>query len=211
MEWYIKLHRKILEWEWYDDPNTMRLFLHILLKANYSDKNWRGHPIKRWQLLTSLATLSSETQLSVKQVRSSIERLKRTNEMASYTTHQYTILEVVKYEDYQSEMASEETNDGQAEGKARASEGQQHKKDNKDKNNKKEKNIYRAFLHLSISIEENEKLKTEYSQNQIDEILDQIENYKPNKKYSSLYLTAKSWLERWKPDTPQQDRDNFKF
>ena len=30
---YVKISRKILDWEWYTDINTKVLFLHILLKA----------------------------------------------------------------------------------------------------------------------------------------------------------------------------------
>ena len=33
MEGYIQIHRKILEWEWFDDHNTFRLFMYLLLKA----------------------------------------------------------------------------------------------------------------------------------------------------------------------------------
>jgi hypothetical protein len=60
----------------------------------------------------------------------------------------------------------------------------------------KEKNTYRSFVHLSISIDEVEKLKIDYDIKTIDSILDSIENYKDNKKYKSLYLTAKKWLEK---------------
>lgn len=54
--------------------------------------------------------------------------------------------------------------------------------------------VYRAFAHLSISITDYEKLETEYDKRTIDMVLDSIENYKDNKKYKSLYLTAKKWL-----------------
>lgn len=57
-------------------------------------------------------------------------------------------------------------------------------------------NVYRSFLHLSISHEEFEKLKTDYHEHQVVSILDAIENYKDNKKYKSLYLTAKTWLQK---------------
>ena len=30
---YIKLSRKILDWEWYGNINTCRVFIHMLLKA----------------------------------------------------------------------------------------------------------------------------------------------------------------------------------
>jgi hypothetical protein len=55
-------------------------------------------------------------------------------------------------------------------------------------------NIYRAFAHLSISNSEVEKLLEKYSISEIDEILDSIQNFKGNKKYTSLYLTATKWL-----------------
>ena len=29
---YIKLHRKIVDWEWYDDLPVFRLFIHLPLK-----------------------------------------------------------------------------------------------------------------------------------------------------------------------------------
>jgi hypothetical protein len=58
------------------------------------------------------------------------------------------------------------------------------------------KDIYRSFAHLSISVDEVDKLIEKYSINQIDETLDAIENYKGNKKYVSLYLTATKWLSK---------------
>jgi hypothetical protein len=58
------------------------------------------------------------------------------------------------------------------------------------------KDIYRSFAQLSISVDEVDKLLEKYSINQIDETLDAIENYKGNKKYVSLYLTATKWLSK---------------
>ncbi len=60
-------------------------------------------------------------------------------------------------------------------------------------------NIYRAFAHLSITNDEVEKLLEKYTITEIDEILDSIENFKGNKKYTSLYLTATKWLAKNKP------------
>ena len=65
-----------------------------------------------------------------------------------------------------------------------------------DNDNDKDINIYRAFAHLKLSIEDFDKLRIEYSAEQINNVLDSIENFKSNKNYSSLYLTAKNWLKR---------------
>jgi len=62
---------------------------------------------------------------------------------------------------------------------------------------------YKSFSHLKITIQEkDELLKLGYGLKQIDSILESIENYKPNKKYKSLFLTAKKWLEKDKNQKP---------
>lgn len=78
------------------------------------------------------------------------------------------------------------------------------KPDNDNKNNNDNKNIYRRFAHLSLSEEDYIKLNKDYSKQQIDRILDAIENFSKNKKYKSLYLTAKNWLK----DEPKHEEIN---
>lgn len=103
MSGFITLHRKLLEWEWYSDINTKTLFIHCLLKANWEDKNWRGIDIKRGSFVTSNQALSKETNLTIQQIRTSIFKLTKTHELNIQTTNKYTLLTVVKYEDYQAQ------------------------------------------------------------------------------------------------------------
>ena len=98
---WIKLHRQLLEWEWYDDTNTKCLFLHCLLRANHSDTEWRGHNIKRGQFLTSVDTLTRETGLSVSQIRTSLKKLISTNEIASKSQARSTVITVLSYDSHQ--------------------------------------------------------------------------------------------------------------
>ncbi len=132
MSGWIKLHRKLTDWEWYSDVNTSRVFLHLLLVANHKDNQWRGIPIKRGQRLTSLSKLASETNLSIKNIRTAIKRLKSTHEVASYSNAQHTVFTVINYDMYQDE-ASEVASEGQANGKQGAT--------NKNDKNEKKKDI----------------------------------------------------------------------
>lgn len=101
MAGWIKLHRSIVDWEWYDDINTTRLFIHLLLVANHSAQKWRGITIDRGQKLTSLERLSKETGLSVSKIRTSIKKLILTDEIASQSHAQYTVFTIKNYDYYQ--------------------------------------------------------------------------------------------------------------
>lgn len=102
---WIKLHRQILEWEWYSDTNTFRLFLHLLLKANFKDQNHKGKLVKKGFLITGREQLSVETGLSVREVRTCLERLKKTNEIAINSNSKGTEIEILNYDKYQQETS----------------------------------------------------------------------------------------------------------
>jgi hypothetical protein len=98
---WIKLHRQILEWEWYSDNNCFRLFLHLLLKANHKEKRFKGIELKVGSIVTSRDLLARETGLSSQQIRTALNKLISTNEITSKTSSQGTILQIVSYEKYQ--------------------------------------------------------------------------------------------------------------
>lgn len=101
MEGWICLYKKLINWEWYQDGNTCRLFIHLLLLANYEDKRWHGILIKRGQLITSSEHLAKDLNLSRQQIRTAINKLKSTNEITTKSTNKYTLITIEKYEDYQ--------------------------------------------------------------------------------------------------------------
>ena len=138
MQGYIKLHRQLLEWEWYKNAPVKDLFIHCLLKANHADKKWQGTLVKKGSFITSYENLSIETGLSYKQVRTALDKLKMTGEVAHQTTSQYSIITIKNWDKFQIE--------GIQEGRQRAVEGQakgrQRATNNTDNNDKNEKNIY---------------------------------------------------------------------
>ena len=114
---FIVLHRQILDWEWYQNANTFRLFVHLLLKANYEDGRFEGMVIKRGQLVTSLPSLSSEIQQSIQQVRTSLEHLKSTGEITASLHPKFQVITIVNYDRYQDkQQAKQQANNRQSTG-----------------------------------------------------------------------------------------------
>lgn len=147
MEWFIQIHRKILEWEWYNDVNVKVLFLHILFTANYTEKKWRWITILPWQLLTWRKSLSQDTWLSESQVRTALDKLVSTWEIAIQSTNEYSILTLNNWESYNQPIASKIANESPTSRQRVAT-------TNNINKDKKDKKIY--------SIENNTKIITEH-------------------------------------------------
>ena len=98
---YIKLSRNMLNWEWYDNQNTKDLFIHCLLKANWKPTRWHGIEIEAGQFITSLPSLADELQLSIHQVRTALDHLKMTGEVADKAQNKYRIITVNNWDKYQ--------------------------------------------------------------------------------------------------------------
>lgn len=98
---WVKIHRRITEWEWYNDLAVYRLFTHLLLTANHEEKHWQGQTIKAGQKITSLQHLAQETGLSLQSVRTALAKLKSTGELTYHTTNRFTHICIVKWVQYQ--------------------------------------------------------------------------------------------------------------
>lgn len=98
---YIKLHRKLTKWEWYHNANTFRVFIHLLLTANYEPRRFEGKVIDRGQRIASLSSLAKELKMSVREVRTSLEHLKSTGEISLISTARFTVFTINNYEEYQ--------------------------------------------------------------------------------------------------------------
>ena len=113
---WIKIHRQLLEWEWYDDLNVKVLFFHLLLKANHKPRKYKGKIIEVGQLITGLEVLSTETSLSVQKIRTALTKLKSTNEITIKSSSKGTVIQVVNYKKYQV-VTNELTNEQQTNNK----------------------------------------------------------------------------------------------
>lgn len=103
MKGYIKLHRRILDWEWYKDANTKIIFIHLLLNACYDNCRFMGQSVSKGEYITSLSRISSDLNIPVRQVRTAIKRLVQTGEIDTQTTNKYTKVTICNYESYQVE------------------------------------------------------------------------------------------------------------
>lgn len=101
-EGWIKLHRKINDWEWKDKPLTLALFVHLLLNANHKVGKWRGVSVDEGSLLTGRKKLSEASGLSERQVRTSLNHLISTNEVTIKSTKEYSIISITNWKNYQS-------------------------------------------------------------------------------------------------------------
>lgn len=101
MNGYIKLFRQFQNWGWYDDGNTMRVFLDILLNVNFKPSEYHGFNLEAGQGIFGRKAMAKRLKLSEQSVRTAIEHLKSTNEITIKSTNKFSIITVVNWELYQ--------------------------------------------------------------------------------------------------------------
>ena len=98
---WIKIHRDILSWEWWDDDRMVKSWLTILMLANAEDRKWHGKTIKAGSFVTSLKNLSERLKLTMDRTRTVLSRLTQTGEITVQSNHHYTVICINNWERYQ--------------------------------------------------------------------------------------------------------------
>ena len=90
---YSQFPKYILKRPWYSKPNSLRLYIYLLLEANYQD-NYKSNniPLLKDQLLTSINSLEKALELTRQKVETALETLKKTGDIEIKTTPKYSII-----------------------------------------------------------------------------------------------------------------------
>lgn len=114
---FVAFPRGLTEWEWYTEPNTARLFFHLLLTANWQEKQWQGITIHPGELVTSQSQLAKQLGLSVRNVRTALEHLQVTGYLTVKTGSKYSVISI---NNYTSIVAGDRQSDRQVTGNRQA-------------------------------------------------------------------------------------------
>lgn len=174
---WVKLHRSILKWEWHDDPKTGWLFITLLAMANWRPGKWHGIPVEPGQLITGRNKLSKQTGLSERSIRTSLTKLKTTNEVTIKTTKKFSIITINNWDTYQGLIDSTDQVSDHQKANKRPSTDQQTTtilEYKKEKNTKKIKEIFNPegktkYLDwVYLSDEEMARVQAYYERNGLD-------------------------------------------
>lgn len=107
---FVKLNRKILDWKWYQDATTFRVFIHLILKANVFDNDFQNITVHRGQLVTSYGHIAGDlgfyknSNINVEPIRTAIRHLKKTGEITTERIQKGLLITINNYEKYQGEV-----------------------------------------------------------------------------------------------------------
>ena len=98
---WIKLYRNITDWEWYNHTPTKVLYLHLLIKATSKSRYVYNQTIQQGQYITTIKKLSTELNLTTKQVRTALDNLQKSNNINIKTSNKYTLITIIGYDKWQ--------------------------------------------------------------------------------------------------------------
>ena len=105
---WIKLDRKLLEWELINEPNTVLVWIVLLLKANIEPTMFKGVLIDRGSLHITQSELEYITGLKRQPIRTALLHLKSTNSITIQKRREFSIISILNYDSYQGKQPTKQ-------------------------------------------------------------------------------------------------------
>lgn len=98
---WIKISRDIADWQHYQEPSVVLVFIDLLLHANYEDTWFRGVKVKRGENVNSIRKMAQRLGMSVNTVQTALRKLVETGEIIR-TPFKYGIKTTIRnYDQFQ--------------------------------------------------------------------------------------------------------------
>lgn len=94
---FIKLNRQLLEWRYWYSETAVKLWILILMKANWKDGWFMGERIPRGSFATSISNLAIESGFSEATVRRWLIKFEEDGQITRRATNRFTQINVIKY------------------------------------------------------------------------------------------------------------------
>lgn len=169
---FIKLDRSLINWRWFSNPNTLQLWIYILLSANVTDHDFEKITVHRGELVSSYDSLSKATGMTVKEVRTALGHLVKTGEVAIRKFPKFSVISVINYNIYQGDGQAKGNQwavFGHSKGSQKAQQGQQYNNEKmKEYNNEimqecaEEKHAHGKLNNVFLTDSEYEKFRSDY-------------------------------------------------
>lgn len=204
---FVKIHRKFLDWEWYKDQNTFRVFMHCLLMANWKDGKFMGQVIPRGSFVTSYTQLAEQTSLSVQSVRTAINHLKSTGELTVKSHSKFSVYTVVNYGQYQDDntQTNSQPTVSQQSANSQLTTIEEIKKERKEEyinTYEPEHHLFGIYHNVRLTDDELNELMKQHP----DDYLEMIENMSTYMRSNGkVYADHFATLMRWKRNDKRQE------
>lgn len=228
---FVKLPDDLTRWAWFDDNNTLCVYVRLLLAAAWEPREYKNVRLERGQLMTSLAEVATNNNITIQQTRNILKRLETTNRITIEATRKYSIITLI---DYDLNFQSNIQNNKQKTNKQLENQQSNNTPNNKatllnteyrdqnteyiparddkkisDKSNSSspkilEKKKFAEFV--SLTNEEYSSLTEKLGEQGVKRCIEILDNYKGanGKSYKSDYRAILSWvIERYRQENPQ--------
>ena len=110
MQGYIKIHRKIKQWQHYKEPAIKAVFVDLLLDAAHKPTWQSGVRLAVGECISSTRTLAANNGLAAHTVTKALNLLIESGEIARRRVGNTTIFKILKYADYQDKSSKSVAN-----------------------------------------------------------------------------------------------------
>lgn len=83
---FVQLSDDLSSWEWFDDRNTVYVYIRLLLGASWGEKDYKGVHLQRGQLIISQREFADKCGISRQELRTILDRLIKTHKITQTST-----------------------------------------------------------------------------------------------------------------------------
>lgn len=215
MQGWVKLHRKLVEWEWYDDIPTRLVFIDLLIRVSHKERKWQGLLLNKGSIVTTYDEIAERNKLTYDVARNTIKKLVDTHVITKQKTHNKLLINVLNYGKYQGNDGIEKnvfdhTNNTQLPNGNQTdtnhsphehhtlliNKNEKNVKNDKNVKNERDKKSFGKYKNIFLSHSEYTELKSKYAD--CDRLIEELSSYiqSEGKHYEDHFATLERWAKR---------------